>query len=58
MFKGVTNKIKNKIKEQKGTLGLILLGNLLSGKGIVRDGYGNKKGKGIVRHGYGKELDF
>ena len=58
LFKGVTKKIKNKIKEQKGTLGLILLGNLLSGKGIVRDGYENKKGKGIVRPGYGKELDF
>ena len=58
LFIGVTKKIKNKIKEQKGTLGLILLGNLLSGKGIVRDGYENKKGKGIVRPGYGKELDF
>ena len=58
MFIGVTKKVKNKIKEKKGTLGLILLGNLLSGKGIVRDGYGNKKGKGIVRPGYGKELDF
>ena len=58
LFIGVTKKIKNKIKEQKGTLGLILLANLLSGKGIVRDGYGNKKGKGIVRPGYGKEFDF
>ena len=33
-------------------------GNLLSGKGIVRAGYGNKKGKGIVRPGYGKDWDF
>ena len=32
-----------------GTLGTSLLGNLLSGKGIVRGGSGNKKGKGIVR---------
>ena len=28
-----------------GTLGASLLGNLLSGKGIVRDGSGDKKGK-------------
>ena len=50
LLKGVSETIKNKIKEQKGgflgtlvgTLGLILLGNLLSGKGIVRVGYGNE----------------
>ena len=38
-----------------GTLGASLLGNLLSGKGIVRAGYGHpsKKGKRIVRAGYG-----
>ena len=38
-----------------GTLGTNLLGNLLSGKGIVRAGYGHpfKKGKGIVRADYG-----
>ena len=51
-----------------GTLGTNLLGNLLSGKGIVRAGYGHssKKGKGIIRAGYGhplssvsqKDLDF
>ena len=41
-----------------GTLRTSLLGNLLSGKGIVRAGSGNKKGKGIVRAGYGKEWDF
>ena len=38
------------------TLGAILLGNLLTGKGIVRAGSGNKKGKGIVRAGYGNSL--
>ena len=32
-----------------GTLGASLLGNLLTGKGIVRAGFVNKKGKGIVR---------
>ena len=37
-----------------GTLGAGLLGNLLSGKGIVRAGSRNKKGKGIVQAGYGK----
>ena len=38
-----------------GTLGASLLGNLLSGKGIVRASYGHpsKKGKGIVRAGHG-----
>ena len=44
LFKGVTETIKNETKEQKGgfprtlvgTLGLILLGNLLSGKRIYR----------------------
>ena len=54
-----------------GTLGASLLRNLLSGKGIVRAGTGNKKekgivragggnkkGKGIVRGGTGKKLDF
>ena len=41
-----------------GTLGASLLGNLLSGKGIVRSGFGNKKGKGMVRGCYGKEWDF
>ena len=36
------------------TLGASLLGNLLTGKGIVRAGTGNKKGKGIVRTGTGE----
>ena len=41
-----------------GTLGASLLGNLLSGKGILRAGSGNKKGKGIVRAGSAKKMDF
>ena len=50
-----------------GTLGVSLLENLLSGKGIVRAGSGkgivradsgNKKGNGIVKAGYGNEMDF
>ena len=59
--------MKNETKEQKGrflsmllgTLGATLLGNLLTGKGIVTAGsghplYKNKKGKGIVRAGSGR----
>ena len=39
-----------------GTLRASLLGNLLSGKGIVRAGYENKPGKGILRAGYGSSI--
>ena len=41
-----------------GTLGASLLGNSLTGKGILRAGSGNKKRKGIVRAGSGKKWDF
>ena len=66
LLKGATKTIKNETKEQKGrflsmllgTLGASVLGNLLTGKGIVRAGSGNKKGKGIVRAGPGKQWDF
>ena len=72
LLKGVTKTIKNETKEQKGgfismllrTLGASILGNLLTIKGIVRAGTGNKKGKrnkkgkGIVRAGTGKKRDF
>ena len=66
LLKGVNKTIENETKEQKGgflsmllgTLGATLLGNLLSGKGIVRAGSGNNKGKGIVRASSGKQLDF
>ena len=61
-MKGVTKAIKNETKEQKGgflsmlvgTLGASLLENLVTGKGIVRAGSGNKKGKGVVRAGSGR----
>ena len=57
LLKAVTKTIKNETKNQKGgflsmllgTLGDGLLGNLLTGAGILRAGSGNKKGKGIVR---------
>ena len=62
LLKGVTKTIKNETKEQKrgflnmllGTLGA-LLGNLLTGKWIVKAGSGNKKGRGIVRAGTGNK---
>ena len=41
-----------------GTLGTSLLGNVLTGKGIVRAGYGNKRGKGMLRASYGNQMDF
>ena len=64
LLKGVTKTIEKETKEQKGgflsmllgTLGASLLGNLLTGKGFVRAGYGNNKGKGVVRAGYGNQL--
>ena len=64
LLKGVTKTIKNETKEEKGgflsmllgALGATLLGNLLTGKGIVRAGTGNNKGKGIVRAGTGRTL--
>ena len=66
LLKGVTKTIENETKEQKGgflsmllgTLGASLLGNLLSGKGIVRAGSGNEERKGIVRPGSWNEMDF
>ena len=56
LWKGVTETVQNKVKEQKGgflsvllgTLGASLFGNLLTGKGIYSAG----KGKGIGRAGY------
>ena len=64
LLKGVTKTIKNETKEQKGgflsmllgTLRASLLGNLLTGKGILRTGSGNKKGKGILKAGSGRTL--
>ena len=66
LLKGVTETIEKETKEQKegslsmllGTLGASLLGNLLTGKGIVRADSGNKKGKRVVRAGSGKQWDF
>ena len=65
LLKGVTKTTKNETEEQKGeflsmlsgTLGASLLGNLLTWKGIVRAGSGNKKGERIVRAGSGNEKE-
>ena len=65
LLKGITKTIENEIKEQKGgfsgmllgTLGASLLGNMLTGKRILRYAYGNKEGKGILRASYGSK-DF
>ena len=65
-LKGVTETIENKTNKQArgflgtlvGTLGSILLGNILSWKGFVRAGPGNNKGKKIVRAAYGKKWNF
>ena len=53
LLKEVTKTIKNETKEQKGiflgvllgTVGASLLGNMLTGKGILRACYRNKEGK-------------
>ena len=66
LLEEVTKTIKNETKEQKwgflsmllGTLGTSLLGNVLTGKGIVRAGYGNKRGKGMLRASYENQMDF
>ena len=57
LLKGVSKTIENEIKEQRGgflsmllgTLGASSLGNLLTGKGIMR------AGNGIVRAGEGSK---
>ena len=67
LLKRVTETVQNEVKERKGgflnmlldTLGVILLGNLLTGKGIYRAGKGrgiNKAVEGTVRAGYGRHL--
>ena len=51
LLKGVSETIQHKAKEQRGgfrsmligTLGASLLGDILSGKGVIRAGYGSKR---------------
>ena len=56
LLKGVSKTIQNEAKEQKGgflsmllgTLGAILLGDILTGRGI-------RAGEGLIRAAYGKK---
>ena len=62
-MKGITKTIENETKVQKGgflgmllgTLGATLLGNMLTGKGMLRAGYGNIEGKRVLKAGYGNK---
>ena len=66
LLKGVTKTFENEAKSQHGgalgmilgTLAVLLLGNLLTGKGVNRTGYGNKQGKGVYRTGYGNKQEI
>ena len=72
LLEGSTETVQNEVKEQKGrflsmllgTLGAILLGNLLTGRGVNRAGKGrrtNKAGERVLRAGYGNsfsKMDF
>ena len=72
MLKGVTETVRNEVKERKGgflslllgTLGASLLGNILAGRGINRAEKGsgiNRAGEGVLRTGYGicfSKMDF
>ena len=40
------------------TLGASLLGIRLTGKGVLKAGYGNKEGKGMLRTVHGNEMEF
>ena len=65
-MKGISKTIENKTKNnnnKKGFLGMLLvslgvslLGNILTGTGMLRAGYGNKEGKRILRAGYGSSI--
>ena len=72
LLKGVTETVQNEVKDQKegflsmllGTLGVSLLGNVLTGQGVNRAGKGsriNRAGEGVLRAGYGSrssKMDF
>ena len=57
LLDGITETVKNEVKEQKGgflsillgTLGASLLGNMLAGRGVIR------AGEGTIRAGYGSK---
>ena len=57
LLDGITETVKNEVKEQKGgflsmllgTIGASLLGNMLAGRDVIR------AGKGTIRDGYGSK---
>ena len=57
LLDGITETVKNEVKEQKGnllsmllgTLAASLLGTMLAGKGVIR------AGEGTIRAGYGSK---
>ena len=61
LLKGVTETVRNEVKEQKGgfvsmllrTLGASLLGNILAGKGAIT----TSQGRGINRAGEGRKIN-
>ena len=67
LLKGVSETTKNEAKEQKrgflsmllGTLGAILLGNMLAGKGVIRAREGTARvGNRPIRSSFKKNFDF
>ena len=60
LLKGVSERVQNEVKEQKGgflgmslgTLGASLLGNMLTGRGTKR------AGEGVLRAGEGNNTDL
>ena len=78
LLKGVSETVQNEAREQKegflsmllGTLGASLLGNILTGKGVIATSQGqginraeksrgkNTAGEGVVRAGYGNKNGF
>ena len=61
LLKGVTETVQNEVKEQKegflgmllGTLGVSLLGNLLTGRGVMA----TSQGRGVKRAGKGRRIN-
>ena len=66
LFREITKAIKNETKVQQGrflimvlvTLGASSLGNMLTGKWMVRAGYGNRERKGMLRTGCEGSMKF
>ena len=66
LLKGFSRIVDNEtIEQREGFLGMLfvtlranLLGNMLTGKGVLTAGYGNQKGKAMLRAGYGDRMGF